>query len=160
MRDELTKPLGRVYTTEEAVEAVKKTAWLVAVGDVTTESFLEGGLVPRVMVVDFKTRRSGDMERLRARLAGLQATTVKVQNPAARITDELWQAVASSLSGNGHTVIEVDGEEDLAALPALMLAPNGTVIAYGQPEMGVVLITVDAAVRARVRSILQRMEVE
>ena len=39
--------------------------------------------------------------------------------------------------------IYVEGEEDLATLPAVLLSPTGSMVAYGQPGEGVVLVEVD-----------------
>ncbi|MHB8605670.1 MAG: DUF359 domain-containing protein, partial [Thermoplasmatota archaeon] len=60
--------------------------------------------------------------------------------------------------GARRVVVEVVGEEDLAALPAILAAPAGAVVAYGQPNQGVVCVVVDDASRARARDLLSRME--
>jgi uncharacterized protein (UPF0218 family) len=41
----------------------------------------------------------------------------------------------------------VKGEEDLAALVVMMYAPNGTLIVYGQPDEGAVLVEENEDVR-------------
>jgi len=37
----------------------------------------------------------------------------------------------------------VDGEEDLAVIPCVLMAPEGSLILYGQPGEGVVLVETD-----------------
>jgi len=56
-------------------------------------------------------------------------------------------------------VIMVDGEEDLAVLPAVLLSPATSIVMYGQPGIGGVLVRVDDAVRKRVGSLLYKMRV-
>ena len=46
------------------------------------------------------------------------------------------------------TIIVVDGEEDLLALPAIALAPLTSVILYGQPDEGLVIVKVDEGIRS------------
>ena len=70
---------------------------------------------------------------------------LKVSNPAGTITDDLWETIgqALELSNNGVCyVIEVDGEEDLAVLPCILMANPETTILYGQPNEGLVLLKV------------------
>jgi len=55
------------------------------------------------------------------------------------------------------TQIFVDGEEDLAVLPAMILAPDASIIIYGQPDEGIVLIKVDEEMRNRAKDILKKM---
>jgi uncharacterized protein (UPF0218 family) len=53
-------------------------------------------------------------------------------------------------------VLVVDGEEDLAALPALLAIPAGGVVVYGQPGEGMVRAEPDTATEARARSLLEK----
>lgn len=164
LRAELAKPFGPVLQDVDGAARAKKAAFVVAVGDVTTERLLEAGVVPRLVVVDHRTKRTTDTAAADAAVEELVkkgAPLVRVKNPAAVVTEALWDAVATALAsaaGGGCTVIEVDGEEDLAALPALALAPKGALVCYGQPDQGMVVVTVDDAVRAKVRRFLSKME--
>ena len=66
-------------------------------------------------------------------------------NPAGYITDDLWETIgqALELSNSGECyVIEVVGEEDLAVLPCIIMANPETIILYGQPNEGLVLLKV------------------
>ncbi|TDA35001.1 hypothetical protein DSO05_05955 [Candidatus Nezhaarchaeota archaeon WYZ-LMO7] len=57
--------------------------------------------------------------------------------------------------------ILVKGEEDLLVIPSIIASPEGAVIAYGQPGVGVVLIKVDKDKREKARELLRSMrEVE
>lgn len=165
LRAELAKPLGPVVTDVEGAARARKATFVVAVGDVTTERLLLAGVVPKLVVVDHKTKRTTETTGSDVAVAALVkkgTPVVKVANPAAVITEDLWNAIAAALaaagSGGGSTVLEVDGEEDLAALPAVALAPKGALVCYGQPDQGMVVVTVDDAVRAKVRGFLSKME--
>lgn len=157
LRPQLARPLGPVLPGKEAAEHARKARVLAAVGDVTCATLLEEGLRPRVMVVDNRTKRGNFPNTLRERVPP-GTPIVQVENPPARITEELWQAVATAFAGREPTLIEVKGEEDLAALPCVLLAPPGSVVAYGQPDQGIVLLHVDDAARERVRALLKQME--
>lgn len=157
LRAELARPMAIVRTTEEAL-AFSRGREVVAVGDVVTQMFLDAGVVPRVMVVDGVTQR---MQKRAAALEHLPASgveVVEVVNPPAEITRDLYVALERALAAPGPTVIHVTGEEDLAALPALVLARDGALVAYGQPHEGVVLVEVDGSSRERARALLHQME--
>lgn len=157
MRAELARPLGPVLPSADAAQRASKARVLVTVGDVTSATFLEEGLKPKILVVDNMTKRGSFPTHLRERVPP-ETPIVQVPNPPARITEELWQALATAYAAKGQTLIEVQGEEDLAVLPAVLLGPTGAVVAYGQPDQGIVLLTIDDAARERVRGILKTME--
>jgi uncharacterized protein (UPF0218 family) len=56
------------------------------------------------------------------------------------------------------TVIQVDGEEDLAVLPLALVAPHGSLILYGQPGEGVVLLIISGSVQEQAQAFLDRFE--
>jgi uncharacterized protein (UPF0218 family) len=163
LRSHLAAPLAAVLSTSEAL-ALARGREVVSVGDVVTQMFLGAGVVPRVMVVDGVTQR---MQERAAALEHLPESVVEVVNPAGSITPALFEAIVRALAAPGPTLIHVNGEEDLAALPALLHAPDGALVCYGQPPLpasggraGVVAVEVDGRVRERARFLLSQMEVK
>ena len=69
----------------------------------------------------------------------------------------MWDAIEKAFNTDGTTRIVVDGEEDLATLPVVAMAPDNTKVLYGQPNEGIVIITVNPTVRKRVTNFLTRM---
>ncbi|HEV8360172.1 MAG TPA: DUF359 domain-containing protein [Candidatus Thermoplasmatota archaeon] len=157
LRPQLGRPLGPVLPPREAVQNAGRVRVICTVGDATTAAFLEEGVLPRVMVVDNRTKRGAFAGPIRDRVPP-GTPVVQVKNDAATITEDLWQAIAGAMARREPTLIEVQGEEDLATLPAVLLAPAGSVVAYGQPDQGIVLLNVDDAARERVRALLKQME--
>jgi len=104
---------------------------LVTVGDFVTANLVRAGLEPHVAVVDLRTRREG-FAGLASAAAGRER--LRCSNPPGTLTEEAVEAVrgavARALSG-ARTLVVVDGEEDLLALPALALAPAGSLVVYG-----------------------------
>ena len=60
--------------------------------------------------------------------------------------------------GGEVDLIRVDGEEDLALLPCLLYAEDGTVVVYGMPGRCMMAVTTDGAVRKRVAELAATME--
>lgn len=159
LRPALAAPFGPIHDSGEAVRKVEGRV-VVSVGDVVTQTFLDAGVVPKLMVVDGVTQRGS---KVQGALAGLPAHGVKrvhVDNPPAVITQQLIAAMDTALKAKGSTLIEVKGEEDLAALPAMIMAPEGAAVCYGQPHRGVVIVIVTPLVRQRAKDILNQMEVK
>jgi len=156
MRVELQRPLGIVLSGADAFDAVRDAARVVTVGDACTLDLAARGRIPDVAVIDFKTKRE-EVAGARARLAAMGDTVLRVVNPAGTLTRDAWRALDEAFKSASRVRIEVLGEEDLTALAAIDLAPEGTVVLYGQPDAGVVLVRADADAKARVRDILGRM---
>lgn len=135
------------------VEERREGARIVAVGDVVAKTLLEVGVEPDVVVVDGKTLRTVG---LKLDLNGWDKLTLK--NPPGMIKKEAWRVFRDVYSRAGRVCVEVDGEEDLLAIPAVLLAPEGTIIIYGQPGQGLVVLEADANSKKRVMAILKEMQ--
>ena len=160
LRPELKEPMGPVYTdTEELLAAAQPP--IIAVGDMVTYHLQEAGHVPDVALVDGRTERTAVDDDIVDSFSGFDRE-VTLENPPATLTaallTELQDAIARA--DEGTTLIRVDGEEDLATLPALVAAPAGASIVYGQPGEGMVLVEVARASTDRARDLLSRMDGE
>jgi hypothetical protein len=113
----------------------------VSVGDVVTAHLGRVDYTPKVSIVDDRTEREAVDERVVADWPAVDQI-LTAENPAATVTEELVEALDTGLRGAGTTRIEVDGEEDLAVLPAILLAPDGATVVYGQPGEGMVAVSV------------------
>ncbi|UCD92644.1 MAG: GTP-dependent dephospho-CoA kinase family protein [Methanobacteriota archaeon] len=140
----------------EVISALKEGEKWYTVGDQCTLTFIEENIVPDIFIIDYRIKREPNPE-LAARFQDLSEVTKTVVNPAGMITRELWSSILESLSSEKKTKIEVDGEEDLAALPCIFLAQDGAQVAYGLPDRGVVLVNVNEASKEKVKRILERM---
>src|SRR6266568_4466796 len=147
MRDELRKPLGPVMSGAEAFDAIRTAKTVVTVGDASTIDLAARGRVPDIAVVDFKTKRTAD-PGLRARVQAIEAKVLTAINPPTTLTRDMWRALDEAFKSGDRVRIEVLGEEDLAALAAIELAPEGTAVLYGMPDAGVVVVRVDARAKA------------
>ncbi len=156
VRAELARPIGRLVRGGEVVAAVKGARPLVTVGDYTTADLVERGVVPQIAVVDFKTKRIEE-PRWHTKLKGVGDWVVVIDNPAGTIRRDVWPVISEAFKSKERVRLEVRGEEDLLALVCIALAPEGAVVAYGQPDEGAVVVRVDRQARTRVHDILRRM---
>ena len=156
LRDELKESLGPVITDEELPNHVKDHL-IAVVGDVAAAHVVRAGYRPKLIIVDFRTRR-GDKEALAPEIRLIGKKSVKVVNPPARITPELWEAVERAYEMEGPVRIEVDGEEDLASLVCIVTAPMGSLVIYGVPGKGMTVVTVDSRTKAWSQKALDRMK--
>ncbi|AUG46083.1 hypothetical protein BVU17_00520 [Haloarcula taiwanensis] len=156
LRTELKEPLGRIYTDTAALLGDAGDP-IIAVGDMVTYHLVEAGRVPDLALIDERTKRSAVDADVTAAIGGFDRE-LAVANPAATLTAELLTALRDGIDSDGTTLLDVDGEEDLATLPAVLAAPAGASVVYGQPDEGMVLADCDDAARDRVRSLLERMD--
>jgi uncharacterized protein (UPF0218 family) len=159
LRSELKAPLGPIYT--DATELLAETGQpLITVGDVVTYHVIEAGRTPALALVDERTERSAVSEEIASRLAGFDGfdRIQELSNPPATLSAELLSTIRTGIDSTETTLIEVDGEEDLATLPAVLVAPQGASVVYGQPGEGMVHAVVDQKRQERVRDILSRMD--
>ena len=132
VRSILSAPQGVLFErTSDLVEALKGKK-VVSVGDVSTKRLMEFGIEPVVAIVDGRTRRE-----VKVSLRFLRSF-VKAFNPPGFICLDAVKAIERALKE--ELWVSVEGEEDLLAIPALMLTENGTALVYGQPGAGAVYL--------------------
>jgi len=155
LRNELRYPMGEVVGEDELWEASKTCSRVITVGDMVSSTFLKRGLEPDVIIFDGRT---GRIER-NDLLASLdQGEVIRVSNPAGTITRGMASAIEEALRSSTFVRIRVDGEEDLAALVVLALAPEGSCVFYGLPGRGMIFVKVDEEVNEKARLLIDRME--
>jgi uncharacterized protein (UPF0218 family) len=161
LRRLLKKPLGKLLTgSQSEIEQelkkffLEKPRKIICVGDAVSRRFVKLGLPVNVKVIDNKEmRRKIESFNFKAK------SVFKVKNPKGSIELTAWQAIKDALKKDDALII-VDGEEDLLALPAIISAPEGSLIFYGQPKTGVVSIKVDKEKKAEAKEIISRMKLK
>ena len=154
LKPELRKPMGEILTGRELAERIKRLrpTRVVAVGDHVYRSLVELSITPDVAVLD------GRVMRAQVGYPDLGDRTIfRVRNPRGMITREAWEAVAEALSSPGKAAVLVEGEEDLLAIPAVIHAPDGSVVVYGQPGEGAVVMIVGEDLKRRALDVVGRM---
>ncbi|MFW6321320.1 MAG: GTP-dependent dephospho-CoA kinase family protein [Halohasta sp.] len=164
LRGAFKEPFGPVYTDpDELLAAVDDTGAsddtpLVAVGDMVTYHLLEAGRRPDVAVIDGKTERTAVAEAVGDVLADPDGRIRRVDNPPATISHGLLVALTAAIDADEPVTIVVDGEEDLATLPAIVAAPRGSSVVYGQPGEGMVHVAVSDSLTAEARELLRQFD--
>ncbi len=157
IREELKKPLGILIkdpevTKENVLKKIPKNTFIITVGDATTEKMIKFGLIPSLQIVDAMEKRN------KRKLPQGEAKTVFVcSNPAGEITEQSMLAIKKAYSGAPPVRIIVNGEEDLLVLPAVLYSPDNSVVMYGQPNEGLVLVINNENTRKRAKSLIESM---
>ena len=169
LRDAFKEPFGPLYTeADELLAAVDETAAeadtaasdaagdtaLIAVGDMVTYYLLKAGRQPDVAVIDGKTEREAVDEVIADALADPDGPSRRVSNPPAELSEAMLVALREAIAAAEPVTITVDGEEDLATLPAIVAAPRGSSVIYGQPGDGMVHVAVTEAQTDEARRLL------
>ena len=155
MRGELRKPLGRISKEIEDIDNNR----LITVGDIVTYNFLENDVIPDVSVVDRKTKREKVDAEIEESLEKIELW-IEAENPAGTITKDLIKKLNDAISSNDNIRIEVDGEEDLATIPAIILSEKGDIVVYGQPGEGMVYVEVNNEKKDRAIELLNAMDIQ
>ena len=156
MASELKNTNDKIYL--KSPEFLKKTEYIITVGDICTIKIFEQIREPDLAIVDLKTKRNTllDPEQLKI-MNKIGYNNIEVRNPAGTISKALWKAIESSLSEEKSSKITVKGEEDLAALAVISMAPEEAKVIYGMPDRGMVVVDVNQQSKKRANDFLKRM---
>jgi GTP-dependent dephospho-CoA kinase len=159
LKDTLKKHMGKLVDEPTLLKLLKKEKAIVTVGDKVTYTVLKHGFTPLLCIVDFILERKQYPEEMKKLIQMFGLIHLKIKNPPGTITDELWDAIQTVYQNpqNGPICIEVDGEEDLASLAAIYLAPRGVTVIYGLPNKGVVVVSATDAHKQKVKEVLDKM---
>ena len=140
LRSILKVPLGELFHNfKDAIEIITSSKFLISVGDATTKNLLDHEILPNLAIIDNRIQRKDhDFEFFHTK------NIFNVNNPQGTISDELWETISSVINNkDNHKMIVVKGEEDLAVLPCILMAPPNSMILYGQPNEGLVIVNPD-----------------
>lgn len=176
LRSEFKKPLGKLLhnndiTKERIIHEIFDASnidnnWdnilLITIGDATTEKITSYGITPSIHIID-------GLEKRRKRNLLPQSKKIKnvlyCNNPAGQISEQSIITIKKAFESEKPVRIVVDGEEDLLVLPVCVQAPisshtnkQKTVILYGQPNEGMVIIHLDTKIKNKIRSLLELMK--
>jgi GTP-dependent dephospho-CoA kinase len=133
---------------------------LATVGDATTARLLLFKIIPDVSVVDGKERRIKS-SKFKIVLGGdkdsKNLSFVRCSNKPGSVSRRAIATIRDALKMPFPVRIVVSGEEDLLALPLFVMIPNGSVVLYGQPLEGMVIVRIDEKIRWKARDLLHRI---
>jgi uncharacterized protein (UPF0218 family) len=155
--DLLKRPFGTLVVEKEItkrkimsmLEGVRK---VITVGDATTDRLLSFGITPDIAVTDGVERRA-----LRDHSTDYQAIEVLCTNPAGIISDKAIEVLQKAVEATSPIRVRVQGEEDLLALPLFAMAPKGSVVLYGQPLEGIVLVNITEEKQNQAKELMNRI---
>jgi len=154
LRDELKEPLGILLkdtTKENIAKHIPKSSYIITVGDATTEKILAHGFTTSLQIVDGYEKRG---KRIPPQS---NATKLYCDNPAAQITQQSIDLIRQAFSSKPPIQILVNGEEDLLVIPVCIYAPQNSVVMYGQPNEGLVIVQITQEIRNKTKNLLDRM---
>ena len=158
LRDQLKIPLGILLPIDQDNKTniqkyLSDDSYIITVGDRTTEKMIDFDLIPSLQIIDgLEKRIKRDIIKLGS------AFELKIDNPAAEITLESIEIIKKAFSLNPPIRLTVNGEEDLLVLPACIHAPENSVILYGQPHKGLVLVQITTEIRNKAQALLDLMK--
>lgn len=148
----LRKPAGRLLRgeSEEILEEIRRVIveerppLVIAVGDYTSEMLRRGGIPVNLYIVD------GRVERRSVELFKIEhMRVIRVVNEPGTLSREAAAELHELLQEKDlkNTVLFVEGEEDILTLAVILSAPDQSLIVYGQPKEGSVVVTVNRKAR-------------
>ena len=161
LRRKLKKPLGELIRgsfneTMDKLKALIKTEkppCVVSVGDVVSKNLTENQIHPHLLILDNKVMRSN------IKPFPLEADEERhVKNPPGTITFKALNAIQEAFKTNHRVKLVVEGEEDLLTLAAILHAPLNSIIVYGQPREGIVVVKATQQKKAEIAEILKAMQ--
>lgn len=173
LRRGLRHPLGHIFSSfSEFSERISESAYhklkneansdsplTISVGDVVTGELQKIGKSPSLSVIDGKTQRKALNRTFLKKIIKLDCQYAV--NDKGTIQMEAVRKLYSLIS-SGHnkatSQLFVKGEEDLLTLPAILLAPLGSSVWYGQQAVGAVRVLVTEKKKEKVYNLLRQFD--
>ena len=158
LRDQLKIPLGILLpigqdNKENIQKYLSDTSYIITVGDKTTEKMIDFDLIPSLQIIDgLEKRQKREFPKLG------NASELTVDNPPAEITFQSIEIIKKAFTMNSPVRLTVNGEEDLLVLPVCIYAPENSVVLYGQPNQGLVLVQITTEIRNKAQTLLNLMK--
>ena len=169
LRTSLREPLGRVFLSKNDVNrfvfGIKRQKdqnihikYVYTVGDIASLTFIDSNVIPSLIIYDHMTQREALSVSQKKRLH--YENKITIINQAGTIRQRAIFAINAMLKKTVQTgetySIKVIGEEDLLVLPMILMAPLGSVVCYGQRNLGFIAVTVTETIKQKVKELLQK----
>jgi len=166
LRNLLRKPLGTIiegdvrftsFTAQKTALSIKRhdPPLLISVGDIVSTSLKKAKLTPNVIVIDHRSRRQFLFSKNTVKDKGISNKPGTIQKVA---VDKLKQKMNLSLKQKTSQQMTIHGEEDLLALPAILLAPLKSIVVYGQRDLGIIVVPITEQIKKQVAGIIAQFE--
>ena len=157
LRASLKRPFGVLLkdadaTKENIQKNIPTNSVIISVGDATTEKLIKYGIIPSLQIVDGLEKRI----KRESPVTSVK-TSLSCSNPAAEITSDSIDSIKKAFQSPKPVRITVIGEEDLLVLPVCVFAPENSVVLYGQPNEGLVIVKINPQIRNKAQLIIDSM---
>ena len=158
LRKQLKTPLGILVpdnqvTKENVLKYLPENPFLITVGDATTEKMIHFEIIPSLQIIDKKEKR---LPR-NAPPEELITTNLYCDNPPGEISNQSIEIIKKAFQSKPPVRINITGEEDLLVIPVCIYAPENSVVLYGQPNEGLVIVQITSSIRKKTQLILDSM---
>ena len=82
---------------------------------------------------------------------------VRCSNKPGSVSRRAIATIKDALKKPFPVRIFVYGEEDMLALPLFVMAPNGSVVIYGQPLKGMVIVKINKDIRQKAQDLIYKI---
>ena len=159
LRDRFKTPLGILIPESHVNKSniqkhLSENSYLITVGDRTTEKMIDFGLIPSLQIIDNQEKR---VKREPVK-SDSRYTELVCNNPAAEITPQSIDVIKKAFISKTPVRLTVAGEEDLLVIPVCIHAPENSIVMYGQPNQGLVLVKITPEIRNKTQRLLDLME--
>ncbi len=131
----------------------EKPSLIIAIGDTVARNLSEHHIQTDIAITDNKTLRQPVPPQ-----TFKNKQVLHIHNPQGLITPQALEAIQQALQDHKAVHMQVEGEEDLLTLPAVMYAPENALVIYGQPNRGLVAVKVTKEKRAEAQDIWKKMK--
>ena len=158
LREQLKTPLGLLLpdsqvTKENILKHIRSDSFIITVGDATTDKMLNFGIIPSLQIIDSHEKRVKRDPPSKEYIV----TNISCDNPAGEISHESITVIKNAFKSEPPVRITVNGEEDLLVIPVCIYAPENSIVMYGQPNEGLVLVQINDKIRNKTQLILDSM---
>lgn len=159
LRTTLQQPIGKAITNLSLLrDLIPSGSPVISVGDIVSLDLKKIGFYTTVNIIDYKTRRQElDIAEIKKYFP---TTNIELINPAGTINPKIADILLTSLTEYDRSkesrVIKVSGEEDLLALPAILLSPLNSYVIYGQYKVGMIVVEVTEAIKSQIKTYLEQ----
>ncbi len=154
LKEELRKKFGKILKNNDDYKNLN-SAFVITVGDITTANMIKNAKIPNVSIFDFKTNRKKITDQNILKL--LPKPNAMVQNAPGTIekgaADIVYSKIHESLKSKNKYAIQVEGEEDLLALPSILFSPLNSMVVYGLHDIGAIAVRVGEDIKADIKEI-------